>query len=360
MRRENSNESRELVIIGGGPAGYAAAIKAGQQGADVLLVEKDKIGGTCLNRGCIPTKAFVKTAEVYKNMKNARQYGLEADNISCNMKKIKKRKDRIVKRLVKGVEYLLKENKIEVINGVGQLQNSNKVLIKSEEEEKIVSADNILLATGSEPALIPVPGVELPQVKNSTEILNLEKIPESMVVVGGGVIGMEFAFIFANLGVEVTVIEYLDSVLNNLDNDVSQELARAARRKKIEIHNSSEVKEFYEKDNNQLGVKFVKKGEEKEVETELALISTGRKPVLENLGVDKVGIELTVEGQGIAVDDRMATNVSGIYAAGDLTNIVLLAHVAFHQGIVAVENILGWESKMDYSSIPNAIPSPIP
>ena len=348
----------DIAIVGGGPGGYVAAIYGARQGARVVLIEKDTPGGTCLNRGCIPTKALVRTTEVYKTMQEAARYGCRGENIQVDFGRAMARKNRVVSGLVKGVESLLNKHTVTVLGGWGRLVDRETVAVKTTDHETLVKARHIIIATSSEPVSLPIPGALGSYTIDSTQALELQELPSSMVIIGGGVIGMEFAFIFARLGVKVTVIEYLDRILSLLDHDLSQEVFRSARTAGIKIHTSAKVTSIEEGADGQGVVAFehAVTGEAfPELSAEKVLMAVGRRPFLEGVGAAELGIELDGSSGGIRVDDRMQTNIENIYAIGDVTGQLMLAHVASHQGIVAVDNILGQHSVMDYRAVPNAI-----
>ena len=344
----------DITIIGGGPGGYVAAIKAAKLGADVVLVEKDRVGGTCLNRGCIPTKALVRSAEVYNDIQDAGKYGIKVDSAEVDMKQMVNRKDRVVKRLVKGVDHLLNQHEVEIVNGKGKILDQHTVSVEGEENTKI-KTENIIIATGSKPVSLPIPGTDLPGVMDSNAALQLDELPNKLVIVGGGYIGMEFAFVFANLGVEVNVVEYLDNILAGCDSDISREINRAARRKRIRLHTGSQVNGVERDQNGELSVTFTNNDKVKSITGDRVLMAVGRRPYIGDIGLDKLGVKLKENERGIKVDRKMQTNISNVYAVGDVTGEILLAHVASHQGIVAVKNIMGEETKMNYDTVPSAI-----
>lgn len=349
--------NKEIAIIGGGPGGYVAAIKAAQMGADVALVEKDSIGGVCLNRGCIPTKAMVRSAEVYDNINDAKSFGLEVDDsaVSVNMKKVVRRKNRVTSRLVKGVEHLLKSHKVDVIDGIGEFIDENTILVKTEDGEQKIKAENIIVATGSKVSTIPIEGIELEDVIDSNQALELDELPDELVIVGGGYIGMEFAFIFANFGVDVTVVEFMDEIIGGCgDEDICKEIHRSARRKGINILTNSRV-EAVKENEDKLEVEYTKDDKKVSVNADKVLMSVGREPFYEGLNIEKAGIELDENDRGIKVNEKMETNIPNIYAIGDVTDEIQLAHVASHQGTVAVKNILGEKATMNYDVVPSAI-----
>ncbi|MBS3811154.1 MAG: dihydrolipoyl dehydrogenase [Halanaerobiales bacterium] len=341
-----------ITIIGGGTGGYVAAIRAAQLGAEVNLIEKDKLGGTCLNWGCIPTKALVYSAQKYSEMKEAKRFGIEANNIQLNMKRVIKNKDTVVKQLVSGVDFLLKKNNVNLIKGEANLSDKNTVLVKNNQGNEVINSDYIILATGSKVKKAPIKGIDIQGVLTSKEVLDVEVLPESIAVIGGGVIGMEFAFIFSNFGVDVNILEYLDDILPGTDSEITSEISSIAKRKRIDITTSAEVKEI-SKEDDYYKVKYLKNGETKEVKAEKILAATGREANFGGLDLEKIGIKK--ENNGIKVDEYLKTTVDNIYAVGDVTNKILLAHVASHQGVIAVENIMGKERKIDYDVVPSAI-----
>ena len=234
----------DITIIGGGPGGYVAAIKAAQMGANVVLIEKEKLGGTCLNWGCIPTKALVRSAEVYDNLKGAEEFGLSNKEYSVNMDKVINRKNSIVSKLVAGIQYLIEKNNVKLITGSGKLENKNTVIAETEDKIIEIKSKNTILATGSETVYLPIPGANSKGVLTSKEILDLKTLPQKLAVIGGGVIGIEFAFIYASFGVEVFVVEYLDNLLQMLDQDIIDEIKIAAEQKGIKIYTGSRVEEI--------------------------------------------------------------------------------------------------------------------
>lgn len=355
MKPKKEDIDVDITIIGAGPGGYVAAIQTAKSGAKVALVEKENIGGTCLNWGCIPTKAFVRSSEVFKDLKESENYGLFAENISVDINKVVDRKNEIVKQLVGGIQYLIEKNNIMLFKGNGKILDKNTVFTKHGNKETTIHTKNIIIATGSESSLIPIKGVDSSNVMTSKEMLDIKLMPQKLVVVGGGVIGMEFAFVFRNFGVEVSVVEYADSILATLDDDISSEITSIAKEKGIKIYTSSKVEEIIDTEDRQSVVVFSKGDKKHYVTADKILLAVGRQPSINGLDVKELGIELNDRGRGIKVNEKMQTNVPNIYAIGDVTNIIQLAHVASHQGIVAVENILGKDEKMNYDVIPSAI-----
>ena len=348
----------DIAIVGGGPGGYVAAIYGARQGARVALIEKDTPGGTCLTRGCIPTKALVRTTEVYKTMQEAVRYGCRGENIQVDFARAMARKNRVVAGLVKGVQSLLAKHGVTVLAGEGRLVDRQTIQVKTVEAETLIRAKHIIVATGSEPMRLPIDGALGENIIDSTQALELEELPRSMVIIGGGVIGMEFAFIFARLGVKVTVIEYLDQILALIDEDLSQEVFRSARTAGIKIYTGAKATSIMEGEDGEAIVAFehAKTGEALPmVSGEKVLMAVGRRPFLRGLGVTEIGLELEANSRGIKVDHTMQTSIENVYAIGDVTGKLMLAHVASHQGLVAIDNILGRKCVMDYRAVPNAI-----
>ncbi|MDN5302927.1 MAG: dihydrolipoamide dehydrogenase [Thermoanaerobacteraceae bacterium] len=345
----------DITIIGGGPGGYVAAIQAAKMGAKVILIEKDVLGGTCLNRGCIPTKSLVRSAEIFKNLKEAEDFGCQAENISVDIKSVVGRKNRVITQLVQGIEYILKKHDVRVIRGIGEIKDCNTVFVKEKAAEITIKTNNIIIATGSKSSSLPIPGKDLECIMDSSDALQMDELPEKMVIIGGGVIGMEFAFIFSGFGVDVTVVEFLDEVLAAFDSDIIEEISKIAKSKGIKIFTGSKVEQIIQGEDGQSIVVFSKDNEKKYISADKVLMAVGRQPSLDGLDVASLGLELNDKGRGIKVNEKMQTNIPNIYAIGDVTNRVLLAHVASHQGIVAVKNIIGVPSEIDYNVIPSAI-----
>lgn len=360
--KENDTKSCEvkdidsqLLIIGGGPGGYVAAIYAAKNGLKVTLVEKSELGGTCLNVGCIPTKALVKSSEICHNVHSAKDFGINVNgDISVDMKKVIDRKDKVKDRLVSGIDFLMKKNEITVISGEASFIDKNTVYVKGKENYK-VTCENIIIATGSKICKIPIQGMDLPFVLNSTTALSCTDLPKSITVIGGGVIGMEFACIYRNLGVEVHVIEFMDRLLTMVDKDISEEIKNQAKEKGIHIHTNSKVLKIQRSIDEKAVITYEDKDGEHLLVSEKVLVAIGREPNLEGLEIENSGVTLNDRCRGIKVDAHMRTNIDNIYAIGDVTNIIQLAHVASHQGIVAVDNILNNKKEMDYNAVPNVI-----
>jgi len=343
----------DVAIIGGGPGGYVAAIKAAHLGLKAVLIEKDKLGGACLNRGCIPTKALVGTAELLNQLQRAKEFGIQVKEYSYDFPAIMKRKEMIAKRMSSGVGQLMKANQIRVIQGEGNILEPGVVeVINIEGKKELIKTENIIIATGSSVMKIPIPGLENEGVIDSDGALSLSELPTKMIIIGGGVIGIEFAGIFKAMGVEVTVVEMLPRILLPIDEEIANRLAFILKRQGIKILTNSKV-EGIEKTNQNFKVLISNPEGKQRLETEKVLLAAGRVPDFGNINVQKLGIEL--EGRAIKVDQKMRTNIPGIYAVGDVVGKIMLAHVASREGIVAVENISGKEVLMDYKVVPNCV-----
>jgi len=343
----------DVTIIGGGSAGYVAAIRAARLGLKVILIEKDKLGGLCLNRGCIPTKALVRTAELFTNIKRASEFGIDIKNPVLNFSKTMARKDRIVQRLSHGVGELMKANHVRIIKGEGSIIKSGIVQVINEKgyKEKI-NTKNILIASGSSVTRIPIPGVELEGVITSDEALTLNELPKKILIIGGGIVGIEWAGIFNAFGVEVTIIEILPRILLSIDEEIIQRSLFTHKRKGIKIFTNSKIKEI-SKINNHLEVLISNKEGQINILTDKILLSSGRVPDFGNINIQKLGIE--TEEKAIKVDRKMRTNIPGIYAAGDVVGKLMLAHVASAEGKTAIENIAGIEKMMNYKIVPKCV-----
>ncbi|WP_190285242.1 dihydrolipoyl dehydrogenase [Clostridium sp. JN-1] len=345
----------DITIIGGGPGGYVAAIEAAKMGAKVVVIEKDKVGGTCLNWGCIPTKTLVRSAEVYELLKRAEEFGCFAEDAGVDIKKVISRKDKVVEQLVQGIEYLLSKNGIRSINGNAKILDKNTIAVKEKMTDITINSKNIIIATGSVSSSLRIPGADLKNVMDSKGALSINNLPKKLVVIGGGVIGMEFAYIFADFGADVSVVEYFDECLINCDKDICSENAKNAAAKGIKLYTGAKVEEIIKAEGEECLVVFTQNGRKKYISTEKVLMAVGRAPHFEGLGVEDLGVELNANKRGIKVNSKMQTNIPNIYAIGDVTNVMQLAHVASHQGIVAVNNIMGEDCEMDYGVVPAAI-----
>ncbi|KEI75782.1 dihydrolipoamide dehydrogenase [Clostridium botulinum B2 128] len=344
----------KLVVIGGGPGGYVAAIRGAQLGAEVTLIEKEKLGGTCLNIGCIPTKVLLHSSELLNEIKEARTLGIEVNNeVKINWTQLQNRKNTVVNTLVSGVSSLLEHNKVKVINGTAAFEGKSSIKVtKDQGESENIQFDNVIISSGSVPFIPPIEGRELEGVIDSTGALSLDSIPKSMVIIGGGVIGIEFANIFNSLGCKVTVIEMLPYILPPVDREISEILKEKLKKDGIDIYNNCKVTKI-ENNNENLNVSFEEDNDKLNIEAQKVLIAVGRRANIGNLNLESTGV--STEKGCILVNDNMETNIKGIYAIGDCTGKNMLAHVASDQGIIAVENIMGKNKKMDYKTVPACV-----
>lgn len=344
---------QDLIILGGGPGGYTAAIRAAQLGAKVLLTEQDALGGTCLNRGCIPTKALYKNAEVMNTLKKADEFGIFLEGYTLDMKKVQSRKQEIVQKLQTGIAQLMKIHGVQVQKGKGRILDQNTVEITSPSgTAERFSAKYIMIATGSKPAAIPIPGIHLPGVITSNEALELEEIPRRLVIIGGGVIGLEFAGIFQSFGTQVTVVELLPRILPMVDEEMVKRMNPLLRKKGIQIETGVKVREIQQSSAGLTVLAIGKKDAPVEIQGDLVLIATGRTPNTADLGLDEVGIAYS--SSGIQTDEHFAASVPGIYAIGDVIGGQMLAHTASYQGTLVAENLFGPGKGLDSSGIPVA------
>jgi len=336
----------DVIIIGSGPGGYPAAIKLAQNGKKVALVEAQELGGTCLNRGCIPTKALIANAEVLSHIRKAKDFGIQVDGVKVNFDSMQKTKDATVNNLRKSLEGLILANEITILKGWAKFISANKVEVAG---VCVASAPNIIIASGSEPKEIPAFAFDGNAIHSSTTILQLDKLPETMAVVGGGVIGCEFASLYSELGVKVVVIEMLDRIIPLESPALSQGLTKAFKARGIEIQTGVAVQSIKKNANGVL----ITLADKKEIAASCALIAIGRSLNSDKLGLEKAGVK--VEKGAIVVDESMKTSVPGIWAIGDVTGKSLYAHVATHQGLVAANNILGHKEQMNYDAVPGVI-----
>lgn len=346
-------DGKKIVVIGGGPGGYVAAIRAAQLGCTTTLIEKDKLGGTCLNRGCIPTKVLLQSAETLLMVKEAQKYGFSTGDVKVDFAAVMARKTSVVNELVSGVKSLMEKNRINTITGTGLLIDSQRVAIK--ETGKEITADDVIIATGSQSARIPIKGIDCDGVIDSDEALSLSEIPASLLIIGGGVLGLEFAQIFSRFGAKVTVVEIMPQVLPGQDTEIAQILSQILQSQGIEIMMDAQVTKIQRGSNGNNKVRISKgsDGQSIEKETQKILIAVGRKPYLEGLGISDGKLEMT---KGcIAVNERMETSMPHTYAIGDVAGGMMLAHKAMAEGSCAVENATGMRGYVNYNTIPSAV-----
>ncbi|VBB04927.1 pyridine nucleotide disulphide reductase class-i signature [Lucifera butyrica] len=342
----------QVVFLGGGPGGYVGALRAAQLGLSVALIEEFRVGGTCLNRGCIPTKTLLKSAELWNEVKKAKEFGIHLGEISFDYAAVMERKETVVNNLVIGIEQLLKAANVAVFRGAGTICEPSRLEVKTEEGVETITADNVVLATGSVPARPPIPGSDLPGVVTSDELLSESSLPESLVVIGGGIIGLEIACLYQTFGVKVSIIEMLPTLLPNIDAEIVKRLVPLLKRSGIDIYTKTVVKKIIKEQSLAIVVEE-SNGAIKEIPAERVLIATGRRPNLRGIDVEVLGLK--TERGAIVVNNQMQTSIPNVYAIGDVVGGIMLAHVASEEGIVAAENIAGYKAAMDYRAIPSVV-----
>lgn len=339
----------DIVVLGGGPGGYPAAIRAAQHGRSVALIEAKEMGGTCLNRGCIPSKALIAGAEFAGRLKEAPEFGIQISGFSVDYARLALHKDQVVEKMRTGLEGLIAANQITVFQGWGKLISPREIKVMGE-NNAIITADKIIIATGSEPRNISAFPFDHEYIHDSTSLLALKKLPKKILIIGGGVIGCEFASLYAHLGVEVVILELLPRIISTEAEEISQTLTRAFAKRGIQVETGVKVQKIEKKEG---GVEaFVEGGGT--FTADCCLVSVGRSLNTSHIGLEKAGV-LVQENGLIAVNEKMETTVDGIYAVGDIASKWWLAHVASHQGIIAAENACGNHARMDYRAIPSVI-----
>lgn len=340
-----------VIVLGGGPAGYVAALRAAELGAQTTVVEAREIGGTCLNRGCIPTKALVAGAERLRQARSGAAYGVRSADVALDFAQLSRRKDEAVAQLRGGVEQLLKARKVNVVRGHGRLLGAGKVLVDDGGSRSELTADSVILATGSEPVRLPNLDFSDPHIITSDELLQLTHLPPSLIVIGGGVIGCEFAAIFAELGTQVTIVEMLDQLLPGEDKRTARTLQQAFKRAGIAVHVQHKVEEMVSTDADGVTLRL---DDGTQVSGALVLVSVGRKAVSAGLGYEEAGVRL--DRGFVVTDETLQTDVPGVYAAGDLAGPPLLAHWAYHEGALAAENaVTGSRLTVDRRVVPSCV-----
>lgn len=339
----------DLVVIGSGPGGYVAAIRGAQFGMKTAVIERDKLGGVCLNWGCIPSKALLESARLLDEMKHADTFGLICENPQPDWTKVIQRSRNIADQMSGGVQYLMKKNKIDVINGTGTLKSKNQIDVKGKDGDKVIEARNVIIASGARPRSLPGLEYDGKKIIDSSDAMTLPKPPKRLLVVGAGAIGCEFAYFYSAMGTEVTIVELMDEILPIEDVEISKVVNRSFRKRKITIQTSSKVVDVKHKKSGSVYAVETPKGIV-QIDADVCLVAVGVQPNNDKLGLEVVGVE-THRGF-IKVNDRMQSNIEGIYAIGDCAGPPLLAHVASHEGICAVETIAGEGHPMSYSNIP--------
>ena len=344
----------DAIIIGAGPGGYCAAIRLGQLGVKTAIVEKGELGGVCLNWGCIPSKAYIAAAKIFENVQDAAEIGITTSKPSIDLAKTRTWKDGVVKRLTSGIGVLIQKAGVEIINGEASFKDAHTLKIKGTKGEEEVAFDHCMIATGSRSLEIPPFPYDGKNVISSTEALDLDQIPKNLVVIGGGVIGLEIGMYLNTFGANVTVVEMMDNVLPGVDNDIVKTLARVLKKKKIKVHTKTKALGFSGKAGH-LEVQIEDaKGKKSAIKADKILVSVGRSPNSEGLGLDAIGVELD-KGGFIQTNDKMQTNLANIFAIGDVAGGMLLAHKATKEGLVAAAVIAGQNEVYDVKAMPGAI-----
>jgi dihydrolipoamide dehydrogenase len=349
--------SYDVVVIGSGPGGYVAAIRCAQVGLKTAIIEKyNALGGTCLNVGCIPSKALLDSSEHYHNAHaNFAEHGIEIKGLKPDLAQMIKRKDGVVTQTVGGIQFLMKKNKIDVYHGMGSFESANKITVKGNDgKTSTLETKNTIIATGSKPSSLPFITIDKKRVITSTEALTLSEIPKHLVIIGGGVIGLELGSVYARIGSKVSVVEYMDSIIPTMDSTMGKELQKSLKKLGFEFYLSHKVKEV------KGGAKEVvikaddAKGKELELKADYCLVAVGRRPYTDGLGLEKAGVKLDDRGR-VAVDDHLQTNVKGIYAIGDVIRGAMLAHKAEEEGVMVAEQLAGQKPHMNYNLIPGVV-----
>ncbi len=344
------SERYDLAVIGAGPGGYMAALEGARLGMKTVLLEKRELGGTCLNRGCVPTKTLLHSAGIYAEIKNGEKFGVTAEHPAYDMERIQERKNEVVKKLQDGIAGLMKKNKVTVVAGTATITGAHTIAVEGRED---LEADKILITTGSVPALPPIPGSDLDHVMTSDDLLDKKDVPSSLVIVGGGVIGMEFASLYNALGCQVTVVEFLDNILANMDREISQNLKMIMKKRGVDIHTGAKVTSISKNEDGTLTCHYLEKNQEKEAVGEDILIATGRRACTEGLFGE--GFSLEMNRGRIVTDENSRTSVENIYAAGDVTGGIMLAHAATAEAVNAVRHMAGAAPLYHMECIPGCV-----
>ena len=349
------SEKFDVTVIGGGPGGYVCAIRLSQLGLKTACIEsRGTLGGTCLNIGCIPSKSLLNLSENFHKAKNFEKFGIETGEIKLNLEKMMKSKDKAVTVLTKGVEFLLKKNKVTYFKGTGSFKNQNQISIINNKEETTIETKNTIISTGSEP--VSLRGIEFDEEKilSSTGALSISKLPKKMVVVGGGYIGLEMGSVWSRLGTEVQVIEFLDHIIPEMDKEISTEFMKILKKQGIKFELKTKVEKIIKSKNGVIIETLNKEGKKNKFEADVVLISVGRRPYTKNLNLEKIGVELDKRGS-IKVNKNFQTNIKNIYAIGDVIEGPMLAHKAEEEGIAVAELISGQSGHVNYDTIPGVV-----
>jgi dihydrolipoamide dehydrogenase len=350
-------DSFDVVVIGSGPGGYVSAIRCAQLGMKTAIIEKySTMGGTCLNVGCIPSKALLDSSHHFEEAsKNFSNHGININGeISLDFSKMISRKNDVVSQTTKGIEFLMKKNNIKVYNGFGSFVDKNKVMIKSSDKEIVIESKNIIIATGSKPASLPFINLDKERVITSTEALNLKEIPKHLIIIGGGVIGLELGQVYKRLGAEVSIVEYMDKIIPTMDSGLSKELTKVFKKQKLKIHTSHKVTSVERVNDNVRVMAEDKNGKLIEFNGDYCLLSIGRSAYTDGLNLDSIGLKTNDKGQ-IQVNDQLQTKHSNIYAIGDVVKGAMLAHKAEEEGVLVAEIISGQKPHIDYNLIPGVV-----
>ncbi len=346
----------DVTVIGSGPGGYVAAIRCAQLGMKTAIIEKyNSLGGTCLNVGCIPSKALLDSSEHFYNAKNHfKEHGIELTNLKVNLRQMIKRKAEVVKQTVGGIDYLMKKNKIDVFHGLGSFIDKNTISVAGEKEAHKIETEKIIIATGSKAANLPFIKLDKKHIITSTEALELTKVPKHLIVIGGGVIGVELGSVYARLGAKVSVVEFLDNLIPTMDKTMGKELQKVLKKSGFDFYLKHKVTAVEAKGNNVKVTTENSKGESVELNGDYCLVSIGRKPNTEGLGLEHVGLVTNKQGQ-IEVDDHLKTSADNIYAIGDVVKGAMLAHKAEEEGVFVAETIAGQKPHINYLLIPGVV-----
>lgn len=345
----------DAAIVGGGPGGYVAAIRLAQAGKKVLIIEEDRLGGTCLNHGCIPTKALVSSVDALEKIKRAESFGLEVGEVKFSLEKIIQRKNEVVNTLVSGIEHLMGAHEIEFLHGKAEVKDVETLTVKNKSIDATIKFEKLIIAAGSKPARLPIEGADSEDILTSQDLLELTEVPSSITIIGGGVIGMEFAFIYSALGAKVNVVEFFPQILNNMDEDAAEVIRESAAQRGINLYECAKALSIKTALDGTKIVEVSTNDQTKYIISEKVAMAVGRKANLESLDLSALQVELNEKGNGIRINTHMQTSNPKVYAIGDITNKIQLAHVASHQGIVAADHISGKEAEMHYDLIPSAV-----